>query len=228
MQNKPKESLYLALCLLVITIAGGGYLMFGSFNQPQKNTPTNHKQQLALQQAKQLLKEAEENPSPETIKKAQESINAIRNTRTQKTFNKRLSAIQSELSRETVATDAVKATQTSPSQGLKETAQKIIDGVKNQKKKAELQALLDAILINPENAEVDAQIPEQAPPSTNRPAPVSPNPTPNPVPAPPVPPAPRDVPKTPEVPPVAEPENSTPQTPPTETPQESTPTPSAD
>ncbi|KGR73262.1 hypothetical protein ACVRWQ_05725 [Streptococcus phocae subsp. salmonis] len=224
MQNKPKESLYLALCLLVITLAGGGYLMFGSFTQPQKNTPTKHKQQIALQQAKQLLKEAEENPSPETIKKAQESINAIRNTRTQKTFNKRLSAIRSELSRETVATDAVKATQTSPSQGLKETTQKIIDGVKNQKKKAELQALLDAIVITPETPEIDAQIPEQAPPSTNRPAPVSPtpNPTPNPVPAP------RDVPKTPEVPPVAEPENSTPQTPPTETPQETTPTPPAD
>ncbi|EHI68911.1 GA-like domain-containing protein [Streptococcus ictaluri] len=147
MEKSKKETLFLLLSILTLTLAGGVYLIFG--NAPKLSTVAANPSQLAKQLTKiqALLDQADIDPNPDLLLKIQNAINSLKKSEDKEPLQARLDAIKANLNQEQVALTAIELAEATLNQDLKDQAQKAINAVSREAQKAAMQARLDAVIV---------------------------------------------------------------------------------
>lgn len=153
MKQEKTERLFLVLSVITLILAGGIYFIFGDManvNSNENAVQPTHKvvsKNNNLSEAVDLIANAEKNPSKDAIEKAQKKLDKLKNTDTKKQLQKKLDQIKSDFETYEKAQKAVEETKNNPTTENKDLAQAAIDKVNDEKKKADLQSQLDAIVI---------------------------------------------------------------------------------
>lgn len=163
MKQVKTERLFLILSLLMIVVASGIYFTFARnyMGKPLANasqTETTHvKKTNYLSKAIEGVRLAEEKPSTESIDSAQKLLDKVKKSETKLSLQDRLDKLKKNLAIEKEALKKLEEAEKNPSAETKEAAQKAIDKVTDEKKKADYQSRLDAITLPEETAEAEAQ-----------------------------------------------------------------------
>lgn len=167
MKQVKTERLFLILSLLMIVVASGIYFTFARnyMGKPLANasqTETTHvKKTNYLSKAIEAVRLAEEKPSTESIDSAQILLDKVKKTETKLSLQDRLDKLKKNLTIEKEALKKLEEAEKNPSAETKEAAQKAIDKIKDEKKKADYQSRLDAITL-PEDTAATAESEAQA------------------------------------------------------------------
>lgn len=159
MKHVKTERLFLILSLLMIVVASGIYFTFARNYMGKPLSNVNQKQTSQVKKTNYLSKAieavrlAEEKPSSESIDTAQKLLDKVKKSETKLSLQDRLDKLKKNLSIEKEALKKLEEAEKNPSAETKEAAQKAIDKVKDEKKKADYQSRLDAITLPEETAE---------------------------------------------------------------------------
>lgn len=169
MKKERSERLFLVLSVITLVIAGGIYVVFGDManvKSVENAGQPSHKvvsKKNSLSESIELVASAEKNPSKDAIEKAQKKLDELKNSDTKKQLQKKLDQIKKRFETYEKAKKAVVEAQSNPTTENKDLAQAAIDKVTDEKKKSELQAQLDAIVITDETViepDPNATVPE--------------------------------------------------------------------
>lgn len=149
MKTSRSEIGYFILSLILVAVATGIYLVFGSqYTNPSTTmaltTSSTSEKDLEVK-AEALLAEAQAHLSSENITKAQAAINKLSNETKKTDLQAQLDNLSTELANETSAQEAVTTAENEQTSANVTAAQAAIDALSNEELKSQLQGRLDAV-----------------------------------------------------------------------------------
>lgn len=151
MKSSKSEIFYLILSILTLIAGFIIYRTYGTrYTIPHNNIRQETKKASDRTNAdvESKVSEFEKNPTTESFKVAQESLNTIENESTKAELQARLDALKTEVDNQTAAEQAVVSAESYQVQYNADVAQTAIDLITNQSVKEELQTRLNTVIAN--------------------------------------------------------------------------------
>ncbi|TWS94063.1 MULTISPECIES: hypothetical protein [unclassified Streptococcus] len=151
MKSSKNEAVYLVLTILCVVFIGAIYFLFGNIRQtqlpptPSPSVTVRQDTNQNLEAAKAAVEAAVANPSEESIALAQGALQQVGDEKDKLELQAKLDDLSTELTNQQVATTAVETAEASLNDQDIQAAREAIEQLKDDNKKNELQARLDAI-----------------------------------------------------------------------------------
>ncbi|MEX2783839.1 peptidase [Streptococcus sp. H49] len=146
MKNNKSEVIYLILSIITIALAGGIYLVFGNNSSTnQANFTSQDTKVTAEKKAEKLVSRLEDKQTQEDLEAAQKAVDKVEEEKTKASLQKRIEAVETELSAQEGAEKAVAAAEANQTLENLHAAQDAVNIVSNPERKAALQKRIEAV-----------------------------------------------------------------------------------